>query len=110
MSYTEYEQFLKNCGTPRTDAEGGEVALKKTNALEALELLDNTDVGVLGGDVYELEDDGYFQPTYDNWYCNKDSDEQSTFAKKSRKLAYEYLSNYQEKEGLDIWYVLVTDA
>lgn len=54
--------------------------------------------------------DGYFQPTYDNWYCNKNSDEQSTFAKKNRKLAYEYLSNYQEKEGLDIWYVLVTDA
>lgn len=109
MSYTEYEQFLKNCGTPRTDAEAGEIAFKKTDALKALELLDDTDVGVLGGDVYELENDGYFKPTYDNWYCNKDSDGQSTFAKKSRKLAYEYLSNYQEKEGLHIRYVLVTD-
>ncbi|WP_278800193.1 Imm40 family immunity protein [Marinobacter nauticus] len=110
MSYTEYEQFLKDCGTPRTDAEGGEVTLKKSDAIKALDLLSDTDIAVLGGDVYELESDGYFRPTYDNWYCNKDTDEQATFAEKSRKLAYEYLSKYKEKTGSDIRYVLVIDA
>jgi hypothetical protein len=45
-----------------------------------------------------------------NWYCNKGSDQQSEFSQKSRKLAYEYLSNYREKGGSDIWYVLVIDA
>ena len=110
MSYAEYMQFLKDCGTPRTDAEGGEMALKKSDAIKALDLLVGTDIGVLGGDVYELEVDGYFRPTYDNWYCNNDFDDQAVFAKKSRMLAYEYLSNYKENEGLEIRYVLVIDA
>jgi hypothetical protein len=110
MSRIEYEQFLKDCGTPRTDAEGGEVALKKSDAIKALNLLSDTDIGVLGGDVYELESDGYFRPTYDNWYCNKDTGGQVIFAEKSRKVAYEYLSNYKEEVDLDIRYVLVVDA
>ncbi|MEP3244603.1 MAG: Imm40 family immunity protein [Sneathiella sp.] len=109
MSYVKYEEFLKKYGTPRTDAEGGEVALKKPDAIKALDLLKNTDIGILGGDVYELEGDGYFQPAYDNWYCDKNSDEQAIFAKKSRKMAIEYLLNYEEKPDADIWYVIVTD-
>ena len=109
MSYTEYEQFLKDFGVPRAGVEGGEVVLKKIHVLKALELLDNTEIAVLGGDVYILEDDGYFQSTYDNWYCNKGSDGQALFSKRSHKLAYEYISSYQEKSGLNIWYVLVID-
>ncbi|TXK93647.1 hypothetical protein BMR07_16055 [Methylococcaceae bacterium CS1] len=110
MSYAEYEQFLKDCGTPRTDAEGGEVTLKKSDAIKALYLLNDTDIVVLGGDVYELESDGYFRPTYENWYCDKNTDKQVTFAEESRKVAYEYLSNYREKSSSDIRYVLVISA
>ncbi|TXL08034.1 hypothetical protein BMR08_14430 [Methylococcaceae bacterium CS2] len=110
MSYAEYEQFLKDCGTPRTDAEGGEVTLKKSDAIKALYLLNDTDIVVLGGDVYELESDGYFRPTYENWYCDKNTDKQVTFAEESRKVAYEYLSNYREKSSSNIRYVLVISA
>lgn len=109
MSYSEYESLLKERGTPRTDTEGGEIALKKSDALQALALLADTDIGVLGGDVYELESDGYFRPTYDNWYYNKDESAPSLFAEKSRQIAQEYLSKYKEQEGLDIRYVLVID-
>jgi len=109
MSYAEYKQFLKDCGTPRTNAEGGEVALKNSDAIKALDLLSDTDIGVLGGDVYKLESDGYFRPTHDNWYINKGTEDKITFAKKSRNAAYKYLTNYTEQKDLDIWYVLVVD-
>ena len=109
MSYAEYVQHLKDCGTPRTDAEGGEVTLKKSDAIKALDLLADTDIGVFGGDVYELESDGYFRPTYDNWHCNKDENEKAVFAKKSREVAHKYLANYNENEGMDVRYVLVID-
>lgn len=109
MSYREYIQLLKDCGTPRTGVDKGEIALKKSDAIKALALLDDTDIGILGGDVYELESDGYFKPTYDNWFRNKGIEEQQDFAKRSRSLANEYLSNYQEKDGVDIRYVLVLD-
>lgn len=110
MSYSEYERFLKDYGTPRTGVEGGDITLKKSDAIKALDLLSDTDVSVLGGDVYELESDGYFRPTYDNWYCDKGTNEKATFAKKSREIAYEYLAKYKEKAGSDIRYVLVVDA
>lgn len=110
MSHIKYVQFLKKYGTPITDAGSDEVTLKKSDAIKALDLLSDTDIAVLGGDVYELESDGYFQPTYDNWYCNYDENNQATFGEKTRKVAYEYLLNYQEKANLDIRYVLVIDA
>ncbi len=110
MSYSEFNDFLKSSGTPRTDAEGGEIALTKDDALKALKLLAGTDVAVLGGDVYELESDGYFRPTYDNWYFNKDDSSSSEVAEKSREKALTYLDKYKEAEDLNIRYVLVVDA
>lgn len=110
MSYSEFIDFLNGSGVPRTDAEGGEVALKKEDALKALKLLAETDVAILGGDVYELEADGYFRPTYDNWYCNKVDIPLPLFAERSRETALVYLNNYNEAEGLDIRYVLVVDV
>jgi hypothetical protein len=109
MSYSKFREHLKSCGVPRTEAEGGELALTKAEALKALEFLSDTDVGVLGGDVYELEDDGYFRPTYDNWYCNKDDMSLSEFAKLSHEKALQYLKSYNEGEGSNIRYVLVID-
>ena len=109
MSYVEYSQLLKNYGTPRTDAVGSEIVLKKTVAISALALLESTDIGVLGGDVYELESDGYFRPTYDNWYVNKNADDKKIFSRKSRAIATEYIQNYKGSNSLKIRFVIVLD-
>lgn len=110
VSYTEFNDFLKIYGIPRTDAEDGELALTKADTVKALNLLADTEVGILGGDVYELENDGYFRPTYDNWYCNKEDSSSIEFSEKSREKALTYLSNYNEAKGLKIRYVLVVDS
>jgi hypothetical protein len=109
MSYSQFLEFIKSCGIPRTEAEEGELTLTKTEAIKALELLFGTDVGVLGGDVYELENDGYFRPTYENWYCNKGEMTLSEFAKLSHEKALKYLLGYNEREGSTTRYVLVID-
>lgn len=94
---------------PRTEVKGGELALSKADAIKALELLSDTDVGVLGGDVYELENDGYFRPTHDNWYLNKTDIPSSEFAKISHEKALQYLKSYNERDSSIIRYVLVID-
>lgn len=110
MSYSQFSEFIKSCGIPRTEVVGGEIALTKEDALKAIALLSDSELGILGGDVYELESDGYFRPTYDNWYCNKDDLLSSDFARLSHEKATQYLQNYKEADGSNIRYVLVVDA
>ncbi len=83
--------------------------MTKLDALKALEFLSDTDVAVLGGDVYELESNGYFRPTYDNWYCNRDSVSPLKFANLSQKKAIQYLESYNEAGRSNIRYVLILD-
>jgi hypothetical protein len=110
MSYSQFKEFIKSIGLPRTEADEGELALTKVEALKALRLLSDTNVAVLGGDVYKLESDGYFRPTYDNWCCNKEDMSASEFAKLSHEKSLQYLENYNEGGDSNIRYVLVIDA
>ena len=109
MSYNKYIEFLKQNGIQRTDYTDREVALNKADVLKALELLKDTKMCVLGGDIYELEKDGYLRPTYDNWYFEKNIDSEEECVKKSIEKAYQYISNYKESEDQSIRYILVLD-
>jgi len=101
--------YLETYGTPRTGVQGGEFALKKSNAIEAIDLLSDTNIGILGGDVYLLEKDGYFQPIYDNWYYEDGYNTDKNFPMKSRLYAKNYILNYKELTRDSIRYVLVVD-
>ena len=110
MSYREYIDHIKVNGQPRTSATDKEVALNKKNVLKAVELLEGSDVVILGGDVYKKEDDGYYRPTYDNWYYNMDGSlDKKENAQASHIVAMNYLSSYKENEASNIQYVLVLD-
>jgi hypothetical protein len=107
MSYSDYIDFLIKNGTARTEDSNGEIALNKQNTINSLMILADTNVAVLGGDIYEVEDDGYFRPTYDNWYYDKNRDDEVTFAKRSQNFARKFIQDYEEKEGKKTMYVLV---
>ncbi|MCC5959791.1 MAG: hypothetical protein JJU08_10670 [Rhodobacteraceae bacterium] len=107
MSYRDYQAYLQKKGSPRTDADGGEIALRVEDAIAAVKLLHETDVGILGGDIYHIEEDGYFRPTYENWHTNKTDEELDLFPEISRKRAEDYLSRHT---GRDAWCVLVLDT
>ncbi len=69
-------------------------------ALEAIELLRNASVKILGGDVLEKVSNGY-ELSYDNWYYENGSvDESCNKAKK-------YIFNYQKKNGVRFVYQLI---
>ena len=73
-----------------------EVAWTMSDALEIVDLLAGKGVAVLGGDVYKESPDG-LGPTYENWYCERSSGENSrAFAKRSREEAVTFLSSYPD--------------
>lgn len=109
MSLEQYLNYIKKHGVPRTSADGGEIALKRNEALSALAWLTDTETGVLGGDVYVREEDGYFRPTYANWHCDKIVGSEAEFAVRSQQAARDFVMKYGEPKGSDVWYVFVLD-
>ncbi|MBV8619169.1 MAG: hypothetical protein JOY84_09930 [Curvibacter sp.] len=74
-------------------------ALEKGAALAALEQLSTMKVAVLGGDVYAVSG-ANVESNYDNWYCNRDSDEtEADFIERSITKAKSYIANYQANAG-----------
>ncbi len=109
MSYLEYNKFIKQFGISISAIGEGELALTKKNAIIAVNLLSDSNVVIFGGDVYELKQNGYLYPTYDNWYCNKNEFPTKLLGQRSREKALSFLENYKEKKGVDYRYVLVVD-
>jgi hypothetical protein len=84
-----------------------ELAWRLEDAVQVLELLRPTEIAVLGGDVY-VKPTGRFEPTYENWYAERNSQElPSTFATRSRSVAREYLANLMKPGTGDRWVTLV---
>lgn len=108
MNLTTFQIWLEENGRKRTESVGGEIVLGKETALKAIDLLEDAKLIVLGGDVYRLNDN-FYDPTYDNWYCEQDNDESSQhFSKRSIEIARRYISQYSDPLDGTIWYVLVT--
>jgi hypothetical protein len=75
-------------------------ALNKTDALNAIKMLENSRIPVLGGDVYKLVGNAVEQ-TYDNWYCNQEAGESNDdFLCRSLNTARKYIDDYYLNEAL----------
>lgn len=71
-----------------------EVGLRKRDALEALRLLRQTSVPVLGGDVYSHNGHSA-EPAYANWGCGRRPGEGvGDYAKRSLDQAEAYVNRY----------------
>ncbi|WWW36964.1 Imm40 family immunity protein [Stenotrophomonas rhizophila] len=74
-------------------------ALDQDRALDAVEKLSRQGVAVAGGDVYRWEN-GRLEPTYDNWYCNKnDGEHMDEYIERSISLARNYITVYPNSDG-----------
>jgi hypothetical protein len=84
-----------------------ELAWRPEDANHVLELLRPTEIAVLGGDVY-LKRPGRFEPSYENWYAERDPLElPSAFATRSQSIAREYLANLMNPGAAECWVTLV---
>jgi hypothetical protein len=70
--------------------------LTKEDALKALNEFSKVGIAVLGGDVYIMSA-GIIEPSYDNWYCSPNKDEEGiAFVNRSIATAESYISNYKK--------------
>jgi hypothetical protein len=101
-----FSLFLHSEGKPLAKINPGseEQALKPAAALQALELLADTDVAILGGDVLS-ERSAKLEYTHENWYCKRLPEESAlAFANRSRSVARQFIDKLigQGQENLRI--------
>jgi len=81
-------------------------ALELDPALTALDQLSAIGVAVLGGDVYDVTE-GSAEPSYDNWYCNREVGEsQPEFVARSIAKAKSYINSYRASPGSVIFAIV----
>jgi CO dehydrogenase/acetyl-CoA synthase beta subunit len=82
-------------------------ALNKDQAMLAIDEFEKHKIPVLGGDVYEIVD-GYPEANYDNWYCDRNANEDlEGFVARSVGYARDYIENYSNPSGRETYFVLV---
>lgn len=100
-SIFNYLNFIKEKGRPLSEINSGsdEIALTSQDALLALELLNEGQTAILGGDIFSEKEDGELIYAYQlwgvgqeyhylNWYCDKmDNESQEAYANRSYIVA-----------------------
>ena len=110
MSVAEHLEILNKEGHPLHEIGVNEVALPRDAALRAIEALENTDLAVLGGDVYKVVA-GKPDLSYDSWYCNSEASESaSDYARRSRTVAEQYVRDFKEVGDKPVLFSLIVSG
>ena len=82
------------------EAEGiRNFALRRTDALNALDQLEVLGIPVAGGDVF-VDQCGRLKMNYDNWFCNSiPGESHSEYARRSIARARDYIQRYQVSDA-----------
>lgn len=103
-SESDYLNFLKEKGNTLSEINPGsdEIALAVDDALQALELLRESQMVILGGDILSKENNDLVyayqlwgeEYQYLNWYCDKnDNESKGAYMQRSYVLAKECIIN-----------------
>lgn len=81
-------------------------AYSKNEALRIAEEYYHSNMAILGGDVYKLEN-GKIKLTYDSWYCERNSAETiSEYINRSYQIARDYISRYHSNTNILFGFVI----
>src|SRR6478609_6483987 len=92
---SNYMNFLQERGRSLEEINPGsdEIALKLDDALQAIDLLQDAQSPILGGDILS-DESGKLVYTYENWYCEKQEKENhAEYCLRSNNIAKSYLTN-----------------
>jgi hypothetical protein len=106
---SHYLSFIRDKGRPLSEINPGsdEYGLRIDEALKALEILQETQSAILGGDILTGES-GVLAYTYDNWYCEQyESESHMDFVKRSLDTAKAYIQEIAKRSGNDRYVVIV---
>ena len=106
---SNYVNFTSIKGIPLSTINPGsqEIALPRDATIEALRMLKDSPIAVIGGDVLKLSG-GLLTYTYENWFCNKKEGElASQYACRCLQYSMEYVMNFDSKGAFDPLFVFV---
>ncbi len=106
---SNYMLFLQKYGCSLAEINPGsdEIALQTRDALQAIELLQESNTPILDSDVLK-DEAGKLAYTYENWYCDKlGSDTQKEFVSRSCSAAKDYISSLAGNGHSDRYIVFV---
>jgi hypothetical protein len=102
----QYSEILTSKGRDLKHLGIKEVALLRSDALDAIKSLEGHQIAVLGGDVYR-DENGRLSPTYHNWFCEQRADENPMeFTKRSQQIALDSVQKYKTSEENKTLYTL----
>ena len=76
------------------------IAYTKSEALRIAVEYYNSNIPILGGDVY-IFNNGNIKPTYNNWYCNRNNSETSyEYVARSYQVTCDYIKKYPDNANI----------
>jgi hypothetical protein len=100
-----FEEFCKNRGYAVFGTN--EFALKIDDAIAAIALAKESNIQILGGDVYYLKS-GDIESAYANWSSERrQSEDETTYTQRTWKEAEEYIVKFPKNSNSETLFVLV---
>lgn len=96
----EYQRLIQSCGISLQDIGIEDIALNREDAIFAIDLLRQSAIPILGGDVY-IRNSGRIDHAYANWHSDPKANEtRDQFAERSCLEARRYVSDYPLSEAV----------
>jgi hypothetical protein len=103
----EFEELLKNAGISLATLGLRDIGLLRNDALRAVEILRNTNLPILGGDVYFRRKDR-IKFAYANWIADPNpSEDRETYLRRSWDTTEAYLRSFPESSDTEPLFVIV---
>lgn len=104
----QFHVLLQNEGIPLNQLGLHDVALEKSDALVAIDLLRKASCSILGGDVY-FKRSGKIKIAYANWHSDpKTGEDHESFVQRSCFEAENYIEQFPASDALPL-FVLVLE-
>ena len=103
----EYNELLKSRGVPLRELGIGDIALDRTDALNAVELLRKSSIPILGGDVYFKRQSG-IELAYANWHSDpQPGEDRQRFANRSCLETENYIRSFPPSDAAPLFSLVI---
>jgi hypothetical protein len=99
----EYQRLIECKGISLRELGVDDVALKREDAISAIELLQTSAISILGGDVYN-QSANRTELAYANWHCEPTTNEsRAQFAERSCIESKQYIADYPVSDAVPLF-------
>ncbi len=107
MATADYVELLKSNGIALKSLGLNAVALRRVDALHAVEILRDDGIPILGGDVYVMRGTR-IDFAYANWHCDQGPQEAAiAYGGRTWSTAAQYIRAFPERPGEEPLFVIV---